>query len=145
MDLEDAVSKRTGQEMDKATLDSKIQELELKKMEIVRAHEEIVAKNEDNMKVAVEQLKGSIVSVKKTVVEKDKTIGELQRQVADLTNNPLLNPNSGSFISKNEHNSVVNVMNQEISRLKLFGEKAELEKKNQDPLSFYGWGKRKSL
>ena len=77
-DLEDAVSKRTGQEMDKATLDSKIQELELEKIEIVRAHEEIVAKNEDDMKVAVKQLKGSIVSVKKTVDEKDKTIGNMR-------------------------------------------------------------------
>ena len=35
------------------------------------------------------------------------------------------------FISKNKHDSVVNVMNQEIGQVKLIGEKAELEKKSQ--------------
>ena len=35
------------------------------------------------------------------------------------------------FISKNKHDSVVNVMNQEISQVKLIGEKAKLEKKSQ--------------
>ena len=35
------------------------------------------------------------------------------------------------FISKNKHDSVVNVMNQEIGQVKLIGEKAKLEKKSQ--------------